>query len=76
MGWEESERDSAEPQEEKKADLGVAVGVDAPGGPVATTLLFQCRGPGSIPGQGTRSRMLQLQVPNAATKTPHSQLNE
>ena len=27
-------------------------------------------GPGSIPGQGTRSRMLQLKVPHAATKGP------
>ena len=39
-------------------------------------------GPGSIPGQGTRShmpqlrvRMLQLKIPRAATKTQHSQIN-
>ena len=25
-------------------------------------LSFQCRGPGSIPGQGTRSQMLQLRL--------------
>ena len=29
---------------------------DFPGGPVAKTLHSQCRGPGSSPGQGTRSR--------------------
>ena len=42
---------------------------DFPGGPVGKTLWSQCRGPGfgSIPGQGTRSRM------HAATKTPWSQ---
>ncbi|TEA33121.1 hypothetical protein DBR06_SOUSAS24310008, partial [Sousa chinensis] len=27
-------------------------------------------GPGSIPGQGTRSRMLQLKAPHAAMKIP------
>ena len=39
-------------------------------------------GPGSIPGQGTRSRMLQLnishtamKIPHAATKTQHGQIN-
>ena len=31
-----------------------------PGGPVAKTLSAQCRGLGSIPGQGTRSHMRQL----------------
>ena len=34
----------------KKLDLG-----DFPAGPVAKTLCSQCRGPGLIPGQGTRS---------------------
>ena len=38
---------------------------DFPGGPVAKTLSSQCRGPGSIPGQGARSHMLQLR-PRAA----------
>ena len=36
---------------------------DFPGGPVAKTPCSQCRGLGSIPGQGTRSHM-------AATKRP------
>ena len=41
----------------------------------------QCRGPSSIPGQGTRSCMPQLrvhmpQVLHAATKTWQSQINE
>ena len=31
-----------------------------PGGPVAKTRPSQCRSPGSTPGQGTRSHMLQL----------------
>ena len=30
---------------------------------------------GSIPGQGTRYHMLQLKIPNAATKTQNSQIN-
>ena len=30
---------------------------DFPGGPVAKTPYFQCRGPGLIPGQGTRPPM-------------------
>ena len=39
------------------------------------TLHSQCggRGPDSIPGQGTRSPMLQLKIPHVATKTLHSQ---
>ena len=36
---------------------------DFPGGPVAETPHSQCTGPpGWIPGQGTRSHMLQLRV--------------
>ena len=35
---------------------------DIPGGPVAKTSCSQCRGPGLIPGQGTRSHMLQVRV--------------
>ena len=38
-------------------------------GPVAKSPRSQCRGLGSIPGQGTRSCMLQLKIPHAATKT-------
>ena len=33
-------------------------------------------GPGSIPGQGTRSRVPQLNIPHAKTKTRHSQINK
>ena len=33
-------------------------------------------GPGSIPGQGTRSHMLQLKIPCATTKTWYSQINK
>ena len=33
-------------------------------------------GPGSIPGRGTRSHMLQLKILHAATKTWHSQVNK
>ena len=33
-------------------------------------------GPGSNPGQGTRSRILQLQIPHATTRTWHSQINK
>ena len=32
--------------------------------------------PGSIPGQGTRSRMLQLKILHAATKTQHRERKE
>ena len=46
-----------------------------PGGPVAKTPGSQCRGPGSIPGQGTRSQMQQLSSP-AVTKTQRSQINK
>ena len=43
------------------------------GDPVAKTRHSQCRGLGSIPGQGTRSHMMQPNVPTA--KTLHSQIN-
>ena len=33
-------------------------------------------GLGLIPGQGTRSHMLQLKILHAATKTQHSQINK
>ena len=36
------------------------LGRDFPGGPVAKTLCSQCKGLGSIPGQGARAHMLQL----------------
>ena len=39
---------------------------DFPGGPIAKTLSFQCRGPSLIPGQGTR------QIPYATTKSSHA----
>ena len=39
---------------------------DFPGGPVGKTLCSQCGGPGSIPGQGTRSHI------HAATKSSHA----
>ena len=53
---------------------------DFPGGPVAKPPHSNAGGPGSTPGQGTRSHMLQLRVhmPQlkilcATTKTQHSQ---
>ena len=44
---------------------------DFPGDPVAKTPRSQCRGLGSIPGQGTRSHMPQLKkkIPQATMKT-------
>ena len=42
---------------------------DSPGGPAAETLCSQRRGPGSVPGRGTRARMLQLRVLRASVKT-------
>ena len=32
------------------------------------SLVFQCRGPGSIPGQGTRPHVPQLEIPHALKK--------
>ena len=56
---------------------------DFPGGPVAKTPCFQCKGPGSVPGLGTRSYMpqlrvwmLQLRIPSVATKAWYSQINK
>ena len=45
---------------------------DFPGGPVAKTLGSQCRGLGSIPGQGTRSHILQLRVHTLQLKNTHA----
>ena len=42
---------------------------DLPGGPVAKTSRFQCRGLGFNPWSGTRSHMPQLKIPHAAMKT-------
>ena len=41
---------------------------DFSGGPVATSLCSQRRGPGAIPGQGTRPRVLQLRAGTAREK--------
>ena len=48
---------------------------DFPGGPLVKTLSSQCRGQGSVPGEGTRSHMPQLKISCATTKTQHSQIN-
>ena len=52
---------------------------DFPGGPVVKTLSFQCRGLGSIPGQGSlvlqlRPHLLQpkIKILHAVTNTQHS----
>ena len=49
---------------------------DFPGGPVAKTLSSQCRGPGSIPGQGTRSHMPQWRSKILCAITQGSQINK
>ena len=49
-----------------------------------TSLVFQwlrhwapnAGGPGSIPGEGTRSRMPQLKIAHAMNKTRHSQISK
>ena len=50
---------------------------------VVSTQRMQCQGPGLIPGQGTRSHMLQLRVHTpqlkilrATSKIHHSQVNK
>ena len=45
---------------------------DFPGGPVAMTLHSQCRDPGLIPIEGTRSHMPQLRVHRVRLKIPHA----
>ena len=47
--------------------------MDFPGSPVAKSPFFQCRSPGSILGQGTRSHMLLLKILYATTKTQCNQ---
>ena len=42
---------------------------DFPGGPVTKSLHSNAGGPDSVPGQRTRSHMLQLKILHAATKT-------
>ena len=66
----------------KKNELKRELPGDFPGGPVAKTQHSQCRGPGLIPSQGTRSHMpqlrvcvLQLKILCAAPKTWCSQIN-
>ena len=49
---------------------------DFPSGPMAKTLHSQCSRLGSIPGQGTRSHMLQLKILHSTTKTRSSQMNK
>ena len=43
-----------------------------PGGPMAKTLCSQCRGLGSILGQGTRSHFLQQRVHTPQLKNTHA----
>ena len=50
---------------------------DVPGGPVAGTLCSQVsQGPGSIPGQGTRSDRQQLRVGMLKLKTPATMIKD
>ena len=60
-------------------DVGEKCGIkteswDFPGGSVAGTLCSGCRGPGSVPGQGTESHVSQLKTPCAAAETWRSQM--
>ena len=41
---------------------------DFPSGPVVKTSCSQCKRLGLIPGEGTRSRTLQLKIPHVSTK--------
>ena len=43
---------------------------------MANTPSSQCRGPGSIPGQGTRSHTPQLKILHAVAKTQCGQLHK
>ena len=49
---------------------------DFPGGPVAKTLLSQCRGPGFCPSSGNKSCMPQFKIPCDSAKTQSSQINK
>ena len=49
---------------------------DFSGGPMAKTPHSQCRGSRFHPWSGTRSHMLQLKIPRAATKSRHCQINK
>ena len=46
--------------------------LEIPGGPVAKTSRSQRRDPGSIPGQGVRSHMLQLRLSMPQSKILHT----
>ena len=46
-----------------------------PGSQWLTLRTLNTEGPGSIPGQGTRSQRLPLKILYVATKTQHSQIN-
>ena len=51
-------------------------GWDFPHSPVAKILCSQFRGPGSVPGQGTRSIMLQLRLGTAKNKQTNKPPNK
>ena len=54
------------------SDCTITTQRDFPGGPVAKIPSSHCRSLGSVPGQGTRSHMLQLKDPYYATKIPNA----
>ena len=64
------------PISKKKKESRVGRGGKFLGGPVAEIPSSQFKGPRSIPGQGTRSYMPQLNIPHAATETRGSQINK
>ena len=53
-----------------------SLALDFPDDPVVKTLHSQCRGPGSVSDQGTRSHVPKLKIPSATTKTWSSQRNK
>ena len=68
---------------QNKAEFKVCQFGDLPGSPVVKTLPSNAVGPGSIPGQGTRSHMPQLRVhmpqlrsPRAANQTRCNQIKK
>ena len=56
--------------QDKKWEIGISLVVQWP-----RFCAPNAGGPGSIPGQGTRSHVLQLKITHSATKTWSSQIN-
>ena len=66
--WKNHSFDCMDLSQQSDVILNMTTSMGLPCGPVTDSALLMQRGPGSVPGQGTRSHMPELKILRATTK--------